>query len=194
MILRAEKIFSVFESIMRRISKSKAGHPMESAVPALILVERLGFVLQCNIVRAGSAADAYSGIFAISRAPLFTLFFVMPRNGTLNETGLLKNEKLANSGFLEGPLNPRRKHRTTFLARSRNRTDACLVTMARHARKARHRCSKIPTDDALGSADNSTSCERHAATRGDTARVRCHVPPAGLYPILLRARKRRWRG
>ena len=56
-IPRDEKIFSVFEPHTRWISKGKAGRPVELGVPASILVDRLGFDLQCEIMREGTDVD-----------------------------------------------------------------------------------------------------------------------------------------
>ena len=52
-----EKIFSVFEPHTRWISKGKAGRPVELGVPVCILVDRLGFVLQCEIMWEGTDVD-----------------------------------------------------------------------------------------------------------------------------------------
>ena len=49
-----EKIFSAFEPTARRLSKGEAGHPAELGVPVRVPVDRLGFVLQCEIMREGT--------------------------------------------------------------------------------------------------------------------------------------------
>ena len=55
--LKDEKVFSIFESHTRWISKGKAGTPVELGVPVCVLEDNHGFILHHEVMWQGSDVD-----------------------------------------------------------------------------------------------------------------------------------------